>query len=260
MTKRYLALDIETARLTDGSGDWRSQRPLGITCAAILASDQDSPQLWHGKNSDGTPAPQMTPADLSALLAHLQQMVDSGYTLLTWNGLGFDWDILAEESGDLASCRKFALDHVDMMFHIFCQKGFAVSLDKAAQGLGLPGKPPGMTGGLAPQLWAEGRYAEVLKYVAQDVRTAIGIATESERRGAFAWVTSRGRRSSMPLPAGWLNVHAAQRLPLPDTSWMDDPWPREKFTGWLALPGCTKRTGPGSFMMVCRQAIRSELG
>ena len=179
----------------------------------------------------------MTPADLTALLAHLRQMVDSGYTLLTWNGCGFDWDILAEESGDLASCRKFALDHVDMMYHLFCVKGFAVSLDKAAQGLGLPGKLPGMTGGLAPQLWAEGRHADVLSYVAQDVRTAIGIVAESERRGAFAWVTSRGRRSSMPLPAGWLNVQAAQRLPLPDTSWMDDPWPRERFTGWLASPG-----------------------
>ena len=238
MTKRYLALDLETARLTDAASDWRRQRPLGITCVALLGSDQDLPQLWHGTNSDGTPAPD--DARQAWLVGHLQHMVDSGYTLLSWNGLGFDWEILAEESGDLASCRKFALDHVDLMFHIFCQKGFAVSLDKAAQGLGLPGKPPGMTGRMAPQLWAEGHHAEVLKYVAQDVRTAIGIATESERRSAFAWVTSRGSRSSMPLPAGWLSVKAACRLPLPDTSWMDDPWPREKFTGWLALPGSRK--------------------
>ena len=64
MTKRYLALDIETARLPDDSGDWRGNRPLGITCVALLGSDQDAPQLWHGKHSDGTPAPQMTPADL----------------------------------------------------------------------------------------------------------------------------------------------------------------------------------------------------
>jgi RNase_H superfamily len=236
MAKRYLALDLETARVSDGSGDWRSQRPLGITCVALLGSDQDSPQLWHGKNSDGTPAPQMTPAEIGALLTHLRQMIDSGYTLLTWNGMGFDWDILAEESGDLISCRNFALGHIDMMFHIFCEKGFAVSLDKAAQGLGLLGKLPGMTGSLAPQLWAEGRHAEVLAYVAQDVRTAIGIATESERHASFSWITSRGRRSSMPLSAGWLNVQAAQRLPLPDTTWMDDPWPREKFTDWLASP------------------------
>jgi hypothetical protein len=108
MTKRYLALDIETARLPDDSGDWRGQRPLGITCVALLGSDQESSQRW-----------------------------------------------------------------------------------------------------------AEGRCAEVLKYVAQDVRTAIGIAIESERRGAFACVASRGSRSSMPLSAGWLNVQVASRIPLP---------------------------------------------
>jgi hypothetical protein len=28
---------------------------------------------------------------------------------------------------------------------------------------------------------------------------------------------------------GWLTVSEAQRLPLPDTSWMDEPWPREKY-------------------------------
>jgi hypothetical protein len=37
----------------------------------------------------------------------------------------------------------------------------------------------------------------------------------------------------MALPGGWLTVEAAGKLPLPDTSWMDEPWAREKFTGWM---------------------------
>ena len=37
----------------------------------------------------------------------------------------------------------------------------------------------------------------------------------------------------MALPEGWLMVSEALELPLPDTSWMDSPWPREKFTGWM---------------------------
>ena len=37
----------------------------------------------------------------------------------------------------------------------------------------------------------------------------------------------------MTLREGWLTVEEALRLPLPDTSWMDEPWPREKFTGWM---------------------------
>jgi hypothetical protein len=46
---------------------------------------------------------------------------------------------------------------VDMMFHVFCSLGYPVALDKAAQGMGLPGKPPGMSGFKAPKLWAQGR-------------------------------------------------------------------------------------------------------
>ena len=29
-----------------------------------------------------------------------------------------------------------------------------------------------------------------------------------------------------------LSVELAKQLPEPDTSWMDEPWPRERFTGW----------------------------
>jgi hypothetical protein len=28
-------------------------------------------------------------------------------------------------------------------------------------------------------------------------------------------------------------VEAARSLPLPDTSWMDEPWSRAKFTAWM---------------------------
>ena len=37
----------------------------------------------------------------------------------------------------------------------------------------------------------------------------------------------------MALGEGWLTVSEALGLPLPDTSWMSDPWPRERFTGWM---------------------------
>ena len=46
MTKRYLALDLETARVSDGSGDWRSQRPLGITCVALLGTGDGALGFW----------------------------------------------------------------------------------------------------------------------------------------------------------------------------------------------------------------------
>ena len=63
--------------------------------------------------------------------------------LLPGMALGFDFDILAEESGMLDDCRRLARDHVDMMFHVVCQLGFGVSLDSAARGMAFIGKARG---------------------------------------------------------------------------------------------------------------------
>jgi hypothetical protein len=38
---------------------------------------------------------------------------------------------------------------------------------------------------------------------------------------------------AMELPEGWLPVDRAEKLPEPDTSWVDDPWPQTMFTGWM---------------------------
>jgi len=234
MACRYLAFDIETAKDVPGDDfNWRAHRPLGISCAATLASDADQPLLWYGKTRDGSPEGRMSREDAQGLVQYLSSMVADGFRILTWNGLGFDFDILAEESGDAASCRECALGHVDMMFQVVCSLGYPIALDKAAQGMGLPGKPPGMSGAKAPQLWAQGHFKEVLEYVAQDVRIAMQIARTCEQRRRLEWITRRGTKSSMPLKNGWLTVREALRLPEPDTSWMSAPLLRRDFTAWL---------------------------
>jgi hypothetical protein len=234
MARRYVAFDIETAKEVPGVDfDWRPHRPLGIACAATFASDAKEPVLWFGRTPEGLPAGRMSRDECRLLLQHLSKMAADGYTVLTWNGLGFDFDILAEESGDAAACAKCALGHVDMMFHVFCAQGYPVSLDKAAQGMGLPGKPPGMSGIKAPRFWAEGRFKEVLDYVAQDVRAALQVAQACEERRKLEWITRKGTKSSMPLAKGWLTVQESMALPKPDTSWMTKALTREGFTGWL---------------------------
>lgn len=235
MARQYLAFDIETAKDVPGDDfNWRPHRPLGISCAATLASDSRQPLLWYGKTRDGLPEKRMCQEDAQGLVQYLSKMAADGLRILTWNGLGFDFDILAEESGAAANCKESALGHVDMMFHVFCSLGYPVSLDKAAQGMGLPGKPPGMTGFKAPKLWAQGHFKEVLEYVAQDVRTAMQIAQACEQRRRFEWITRKGTKSSMPLTNGWLTVREALRLPEPDTSWMSAPLSRRDFTAWLS--------------------------
>jgi hypothetical protein len=234
MPRRYLAFDIETAKDIPGEDfNWRPHRPLGITCAATLAGDSSEVRLWHGTTADGAPAARMSQDDVAALVQYLCGMVKEGFTIVSWNGLGFDFDILAEESGALASCHECALSHVDMMFHIVCSLGYPVALDKGAQGMGLSGKPAGMSGVKAPKLWADGQYQQVLDYVAQDVRTALQLAQLCEQKRRFEWITRKGTRSSMPLLKGWLTVREASVLPEPDNSWMSNPLKRRDFTSWF---------------------------
>ena len=176
----------------------------------------------------------MSCEDAQQLVQHLVQMASEGYRILTWNGLGFDFDILAEESSATAACKERALGHVDMMFHAFCFLGFPIGLDKAAQGMGLPGKPAGMSGEKAPRLWAQGKFDQVLGYVAQDVRVALAIAQACDQRRSLKWVTRKGYTKSIPLKNGWLSAKNAMQLPLPDTSWMSNPIPRKDFNAWLS--------------------------
>lgn len=233
-SRKYLAFDIETAaEIPISAADWRPYRPLGISCAATLASDEAGPRVWHGQTAEDVPAPRMQPAEAEKLVEYLASMVKAGYQILTWNGLAFDFDILAEESGLKDVCKRLAWDHVDMMFHVFCRQGYRVALDKAAQGMKIPGKPPGMSGYKAPQLWAKGRHEEVLKYVQQDVQIALQLAQACEVCHQFRWVTRKGTVQSMNLSQGWLPAKAAFCLPEPDTSWMDKPVLRSEFIAWL---------------------------
>ena len=149
-SKVSCALNIETARVLPEGVDLRSQRPLGICCSAVLAEGDDQPNLWYSVNPDGTPCVQMNARDISQLLDFLCRQVEAGFTIVSWNGLGFDFDILAEESGRHGLCRELAVTHVDLMFHVFCERGFAVGLDAAAKALCSRGKTKGMQAVLVP--------------------------------------------------------------------------------------------------------------
>lgn len=234
MSRRFLAFDIETAKRLPGDfSDWRKHRPLGICCAATVVGGTGEARLWHGVGDDERPAARMTATELAELVKHLLDMSRQGYAIVSWNGLQFDFDVLAEESQLWDECRELASRHVDMMFQVVCQLGHLLSLDAAAKGMGLGGKTEGMSGLLAPELWARGEFDQVLQYVEQDARCTVELAEASESDRQLRWISQRGKSCDMPLPKGWLSVCEALKLPLPDTSWMTDPIKRERITEWL---------------------------
>ena len=231
--RKLVAFDIEIAEpLQDGVEYCSHYRPLGISCAATLISGEPA-ITWYRDKAGGGYGDRMNPVEAQELVRYLQAQVEQGGVILTWNGLGFDFDILAEESGMVQECSELAKGHIDMMFHVFCLKGFPLGLDKAAKGMDLAGKTPGMTGDMAPRLWQEGEYLKVLEYLQQDVQTLIELWAVVDGLRKLTWISNRGYQQRLPLPKGWVTVEEALNLPLPDTSWMSNPWPRSKFTGWL---------------------------
>jgi hypothetical protein len=267
---RYLAFDLEVASSFPTDGDWRDHRPLGISCAAAYRSD-GKVMTWYGVIGDaggGERKPSMSFEDCRRIVYNLAMHHLAGYKIVTWNGLGFDFDVLAEEcSAGLAgplyktAIRNMALASVDLGFLMVCQMGFMIGLESCAKGLGLEGKMNGLSGDLAPILWTGGgktitdeqrqaidvlnvnpgtKDAQelVLKYVQQDARTTGLVYEELIRQGEVTWTTRAGMRSKRAwaprmgddgLP---IIVSDASDLPIPSYKGRPPLMDRNMFIEW----------------------------
>jgi hypothetical protein len=226
---RYLAFDLEIAKPVYDIADWKSLRPLGISCAAAAyfdtATQSANTMVWAN-------IPQLLPEDCRGIVDTLWVFnQELGYDIVTWNGLSFDFDILAEESGLYDLCRMLAMGHTDMMFHFFCDNGHPVSLDKAAKGMKLGGKTEGVTGASTPDLWAKGEHAKVLQYVRRDAILTLQLAQAVAEQQSLNWLTSKGDIKCWSVDK-LLPVNQAKNLPENYPAWIKDPWPRSKFYDW----------------------------
>lgn len=234
MDYQYLAFDLETSKVqVPHLREWMLHGPLGISCAATYCIGAKEPVLWYGGKRRKCPASQMTVTEAGALVKYLCHQVTAGYRIVTWNGIGFDFDVLAQESGMHAQCKSLALDHVDMMFHVLCQLGFGVSLNAAARGMRLTRSCEKRTGALIPTRWADGRYEEVFRHVARDVRTTLALATTCSERGFVRWITRWGTGRMLRLPNGWQTAAVAQMIPEPIQSPRHRHWSRDSLTAWM---------------------------
>jgi hypothetical protein len=230
---KYVLFDLETELL---EGDLNLDRLIPqITIGATWIGEGD-PELWYEQDASG----QAVGGTLSAeraqeLVRYLQEQAAGGATIVTWNGAGFDFRVLAQASEMGRECVELAWGHTDLMFWLHCHKGFSVGLSSAARAVGT-GKTAGISGEDAPRLWEAGEYERVKQYVSQDVRAMGAVYEATLRSRALRWVNTRGRISSVN--GQLLSVRQAYSLPLPDTSWMSRaPWPREKFVGWMLAHG-----------------------
>ncbi len=234
---KLASFDIEIAKdLPENFDKWEDFAPLGITCAAVALSDSEEIQCWSG-------IPQLNKEECIALVRDLQKLVQRGYSLLAWNGAGFDFHVLAQESGLFEECGELALNHIDMMLLVTFQKGWYLSLQKALMGAGLEGKLKSVTlsdgtelqdmhGAKAPRLWAEGEQKAVLEYLKKDVAQPLKLADDIQRTGSIRWTSNNGKPQRVKVNK-LRTVLECFEIPEPDVSWMTSPPTREQFVSWI---------------------------
>ena len=125
---KYIAFDIETAeRSPENDG---GSYALGITCIGCYIKDVAgvvAQRVWHGaEQEDGRLADRMTAEECKEFVQWLREMQGQFYDIVTWNGLGFDFRVLAAEIKDEV-WRNVVIgmtwNHLDPMFQMLCEKG-----------------------------------------------------------------------------------------------------------------------------------------
>jgi hypothetical protein len=236
---KLASFDIEIAAvLPEGISDWARHPDLGISCAAAAFEDREEVKFWSG-----VPRLDLHAAQLMA--RELVEIQASGYRIVTWNGCGFDFRVLAQESAMVDELAPLTMQHVDLMLMVTFARGHYLGLQAALEGAGLTGKlkrvqlsdgawVEDMEGSQAPILWEQGEQEAVLAYLEQDVRQQLALAERVRERGEIRWTSRRGKPQAVAFDK-LLTVKECFSLPEPDTSWMSDPPSREQFVAWMGV-------------------------
>lgn len=235
---KFASWDLEISQpenmpdIDHGDKDLWAYGPFHITCAAVHLSDTGHVERWYGWDRDKAPsyAPYMTQEEATHFLMYLNKLHNDGYILTTWNGTAFDWRLLARETGLHELCVSLALQSFDPMLQVHGLKGYPVSLGATAAGFSLGTKD--MDGGLAPTLWALGCYEKVLNYVEQDARLLGQIVQAILKARGIKWISKSGSFQFLRFPKLY-RAGKIRTLPRPDTSWMDDAIPLERYYAWM---------------------------
>ena len=232
---KYCAFDLEVS--TEIEGDWHKLRPLGISCAASF-NEEGRRAIWYEHGDDMLK--ERIGQDLAKQMVYYlaSQQVLEHRPIITWNGMGFDWQVILDESQCPNIISRIAPNHIDIGFAMMCDKGYMCGLNKAAQGMKVGSKLEGVKGKDAPVLWKTSLQDQqrVLEYVQEDARITGLVYEAITQMGYLQWITSKGKLARWDIPkSGLPTVREAMGLPVPDISWMTDPsrWERDNYTKWM---------------------------
>lgn len=199
-----VVFDLETNglfpdQMGDVAGGEGSAGLPSITCAATSIMRWDclvevwvhrDHRVWHPE--DLSVCSYMSKEKIKELVVYLHEHTMAGTPATGWNSLGFDTRLLhAHVEGDAdgeAMMRRVALDQVDVMYNFLLYKGFPVSLDRVAEGMGTLRKNG--SGADMIETWKTGTEAErrdVIAYCEHDVKVTAQVIEAVHRSPVLVW-------------------------------------------------------------------------
>ena len=258
---RFVGFDLEIAEPFP-EGGWDKRSSLGISCAAIYG--ESTMAFFPAPHNSERLPDRMSAFEARLMVDELLNAERRGAQIVTWNGLGFDFLVLAIECQNESYAqlvREMALRHIDPFFNMFCDMGYGIGLQTAANALNVHGKLEGMHGSLAPLMWnasfpaTDEETAEMaatgfergsigaqnlcIEYVEQDAKATYDVYMALAETHNLYWTTRAGKRSRYPwrprkLFGRLLTCSEASMTEEPNTSWMTDREPpkRSEYIGW----------------------------
>ena len=157
--------------------------------------------------------------------ATVDWIIASTETIVTWNGLSFDFKFLANKTSDGVRVCQLAFvainRHVDLMFDFLVAHGYPTSMQSVGEPLG------------HSKSWSGAEAAEstdkeaVLAYCVEDVKVLAAIEAAGTAAGWLIRLTQMGKRTVWVLPV--TNFRSVDeclvglRTVSPDQSWMTTP-------------------------------------
>lgn len=204
-----------------------------------MLTGEISPELQVFHSGVGNPMERQAVGALVDLLLDIHQ---SGHKIVTWNGTGFDFRLLAHESGRFADCAKLAREHYDLMLAVVGMRGHWLAVEKALNGADISVALPSVqlrdgtvvdsvTKAHVPNLWQSGESMAVFKYTDDILTKVLLLAHHVLLSGKIGWIANSGRWNSVRLDR-LLTVNECYGLPPVTTAWATSPKTVDSLAGW----------------------------
>ena len=136
MNRKYLAFDIETAKiLPEDFGELLAHRPLGICCLSHVDKRWRRASTFLFQRTRRHSSRSNDPTRL-IYIRWLPSRSNHITDVQSWRWTDWDLTLMSSPRNPIVgmTAGTWHVHHVDMLFHIFCEKGFGVGLNAAAKG------------------------------------------------------------------------------------------------------------------------------